>query len=86
MTMMTREQLCTKIEAIYPEIGACGIDVDVEWDEVKRAWVVDLKRGDRELITHLEDQDAEACMQGRQCVALGLQIAQLKSNIERMTA
>ncbi len=82
---MTKEQLCTKIEAIYPEIGRCGIDVNVEWDAMKRAWIVDLKKGDRELTTHLENQDAEACMLGKQCVALGVQIAQLESNLERMS-
>lgn len=81
---MTKEELCTKIEAIYPEIGQCGIDVGVEWDEVKRAWIVDLKSGGRELTTYLENLDAEACMQGKQCVALGVQIAQLKSNIENV--
>lgn len=84
--MMTREELCTKIETIYPEIGQCGIDLDVEWEEQKGVWVVDLKSGDRELTTHLENTDAEACMQGKQCVALGLQIAQLKTNIESMPA
>jgi len=78
---MTKEELCAKIEAIHPDIGKCGIEVDVEWNEKKKAWVVDLKKGDRELTTHLELQDAEACMQGKQCVALGVQIAQLKSNI-----
>lgn len=80
--MPSKEELCAKIRAIYPEIGECGIDVDVEWNEKKEAWIVDLKRGDKELTTHLEKQDAEACMRGRQCVALGVQIAQLKSNIQ----
>lgn len=82
--MMTRDEICQKIESIHPEVGQCGIDVDVDWDERKSAWVVDLKRGGQELITHLEDTDAEACMQKGKCVAMGLQIAQLKSNIESM--
>ncbi len=82
---MTKEQLCMKIESIYPEIGKCGIDVDVEWDAMKGAWIVDLKKDDRELTTHLDTQDAEACMLGMQCVALGVQIAQLESNIERLS-
>jgi len=83
---MNREELCAKIKSVYPEIGQCGIDVNVEWNEKKRVWIVDLKRGKKELTTHLENTDAEACMQGKQCVALGLQIAQLKSNIEGMPA
>ena len=79
--MTSKDELCRKIEAIYPEIGECGIDVEVEWNDQKETWIVDLKRDDKELTTHLEKEDAEACMLGRQCVALGVQIAQLASNI-----
>ncbi len=82
--MYDKEALCQKIKKIYPDIGECGIDVDVEYDEGKKAWVVDLKMGQRELKTHLEPQEAGDCMEGKQCVSLGLQIAQLKANIERM--
>ena len=35
-----------------------------------------------ELKTHLEPEDADGCMEGKPCVSLGLQIAQLKANIE----
>ena len=80
--MHDKKELCDKISEIYPEIGACGINVDVEWNEVKKAWVVDLKKDDHELTTHLEPEDADGCMEGKQCVSLGLQIAQLKANIE----
>jgi hypothetical protein len=81
---MNKKELCAKIETLYPEIGRCGIEVDVEWNEAKKAWIVDLKRDNRELTTHLENQDAESCMLGKKCVALGVQIAQLTSNIEKM--
>lgn len=80
--MHDKEELCKKIRDIYPEIGECGIDLDVEWSGEKNAWVVDLKKGGHELTTHLEPDDADGCMENRQCVSLGLQIAQLKSNIE----
>jgi hypothetical protein len=36
------------------------------------------------LKTYLEDGDAEKCMDGIQCVSLGIEIAQLRANIERM--
>ncbi|MFC1868274.1 hypothetical protein ACFL0H_09095 [Thermodesulfobacteriota bacterium] len=81
--MHDKEALCEKIRSIYPEIGECGIDIDVEWSEEKNAWVVDLKNGEHQLTTHLEPDDADGCMENRQCVSLGLQIAQLKSNIEK---
>jgi len=83
--MRGKEELCERIKTIYPEVGECGIDVDLEWDEAKKVWVVDLKKDKHELKTHLEPEDANSCMKGNRCVSLGLQIAQLKANIESMS-
>lgn len=80
--MLDRKELCNRITEIYPEIGECGIDIDVSLDEQKKVWVVDLKKGGHELKHHLEYPDADACIEGKQCVALGLEIAQLKKNIQ----
>jgi hypothetical protein len=80
--MHDKRELCDTIRSLYPELGECGINVDVEWSEDKRAWVVDLKKDHHELTTHLEPEDADGCMEGDKCVSLGLQIAQLKANIE----
>ena len=60
--MHSKQELCGKIKELYPEIGECGIDVDVEHDNQKNVWVVDLKKN--------------------KCVSLGLEIAQLRRNIE----
>lgn len=81
--MIDKQELCKKIQEIYPDIGECGIDVDVEYDDNQKAWVVDLKKDDQELKTFLEASDAELCLDGKQCVSLGIEIAQLKSSIER---
>ena len=82
--MIDKEELCNRIIAIYPDIGQCGIDVQVEYDQTQKRWVVDLKKNGHELKTYLEDGDAEKCLQGIQCVSLGIEIAQLRGNIERM--
>lgn len=82
--MHDKDELCNKIKSIYPDIGECGIDVDVKYDEGQKAWVVDLKKDQVELKTFLEPDEANQCMDGKQCVSLGMQIAQLRSNIERM--
>lgn len=82
--MHDKKELCEKIRSIFPDIGECGIDVNVDYDETKKAWVVDLKKGKHELKTHLEPNEADDCMAGKQCVSLGIQIAQLRANIERM--
>ncbi|MFO7930352.1 MAG: hypothetical protein ACQETG_06625 [Thermodesulfobacteriota bacterium] len=81
--MYDKDEICQKIKDIYPDIGECGIDVTVDYDKEKNAWIVDLKKDQHELTTHLEPEDAETCMQGKQCIGLGMQIAQLKDNIKR---
>lgn len=80
--MYDKDELCKKITELYPEIGTCGIDVMVEFDKEKNVWIVDLKKDEHELKHHLEIPDAEQCMKEKQCVSLGLEIAQLKRNIE----
>ena len=61
------KELCGKIKEVFPDIGECGIDLDVDYDEEKKAYVVNMKKGSRGTKTHLE-----------QCVGLGIQIAQFK--------
>jgi hypothetical protein len=45
---------------------------------------VDLKKDNQRLKTYLEDVDADKCILGQQCVGLGIEIAQLRANIERL--
>ena len=80
--MYKNNELCEKIRTVFPDIGECGIDLNVEFDNNKDAWVVDLKKGKHELKTYLEAEDVNKCMDGKQCVGLGFQIAQLKENIK----
>lgn len=82
--MIDKAALCEKIRELYPDIGECGIDIKVEYDEVQKAWVVHLKKDNQELKTYLEDDDAEKCMLGEKCVGLGIEVAQLRANIERI--
>jgi hypothetical protein len=80
--MHDREHLCQTIVSLYPDIGICGIDIDVAFDESKKAWAVQLNREDHHLTHYLDIPEADACLEGKQCVALGLDIAQLRKNIE----
>jgi len=82
--MIDKSELCEKIRSIYPDIGECGIDVDVEYNEDQKAWIVELKKDNHELKTYLENNDAELCMLNKQCVSLSIEIAQLRGNIERL--
>ncbi len=79
--MFDKDDLCKKITELYPEIGECGIDITVDFDESRDAWIVDLKKDDHNLKHYLDKPEATQCIEGQQCVALGLDIAQLKKNI-----
>ena len=82
--MYDKAELCEKIRSIYPDIGECGIDIDVNYDQDQKSWVVYLKKDKHELKTFLEDGDAERCLLGEKCVGLGIEIAQLRANIDRI--
>jgi carbamoylphosphate synthase small subunit len=80
--MIKKNELCQKILEIYPEIGQCGVNLKVDFDKRQKAWVVSLKKDNHKLKHFLENPDAESCMEGKQCVALGIEIAQLMKNIK----
>jgi hypothetical protein len=80
--MASKEDICRKIEKIMPEAGKCGRDFSVEYDSSNHAWVVDLHQGRVHLKTFVEDTEAENCLAGDRCIPLGLQIGQLKRNID----
>jgi hypothetical protein len=82
--MYTKSQICEKIRSIYPDIGKCGIDIKTTYDKDKAAWVIDLKKDNQHLKTYLEPEDANLCMEGKQCIGLGIQISQLRDNIEHV--
>ena len=81
--MINKAELCKKITEIYPDIGQCGIDLDVEFDEQQDRWVVHLEKNEHRVKTFLEEGDAELCLMGRQCVSLGIEISQLRDTAER---
>ncbi len=84
--MIDKAELCSKIVEIYPDIGKCGIDVDVNYDEDQQRWVVGLEKDHHRVKTFLENGDAELCLIGKQCVSLGIEINQLKDTAERYPA
>lgn len=80
--MASKDDICRKIESVLPEAGRCGIDYSVEYDEQNRAWAVDLRKGEQHLTTYIEDAEATSCLENDKCIPLGLQIGQLKRNID----
>lgn len=76
--MYDKEKICDKIKSIYPDIGECGIDLEVDYDETQKSLVVYLRKGNKEVKHFLPSEDADACLEEKKCVALGLEIAQLR--------
>jgi len=81
--MIDKNSICATIREIYPEIGECGIDLAVDYNEENSAWEVELKKDGRILKTFIETTEADACITKENCIGLGVEIAQLKGNIER---
>ena len=82
---MTAKELCHKINDIYPELGGCaGGNVDVSYDDEKKAWLVDLRRGELHLATHLEPEDVTSCVEGERCLPLSVQVQQLVDNVQSL--
>ncbi|MFO7785053.1 MAG: hypothetical protein ACQET7_10815 [Thermodesulfobacteriota bacterium] len=82
--MYDKDALCQKIKSIYPEVGECGMDVKVDFNENENAYVVHLEKGEHKLKTFLDQEDADTCMEGKQCVNLGVDIGQLKELINKV--
>ena len=43
--MYNERELCEKIRSLYPDIGQCGLDVQVSWNEPEKTWLVHLEKG-----------------------------------------
>jgi hypothetical protein len=67
---------------MYPEITKHGLSLSLSFDKDTDSWVVRLSKGKHNLTTHLEKKDAEACLDGTQCIYLGVQIGQFVENFE----
>ena len=74
--MCDKKELYNKTREVFPDMSECRIDVKVEYDQKNSAYVVDLKKDNRNPKTYLEPQDDDLCMDGRQCAGRGFQIAQ----------
>lgn len=71
-----------KIADMYPEIEKTGASIGLSFDDSKNAYVIKISKGVHELSTYLEKKDADECMDGIECVYLGVQIAQFLKNFE----
>jgi hypothetical protein len=78
----TKVALEDKILEMYPEVRQHGINISLDFNEEKNAWIIKFKKAHHELTTHLEKQDADDCIEGKKCVYLGVQIGEFIKNFE----
>ncbi|WP_029897489.1 hypothetical protein [Desulfohalovibrio reitneri] len=71
-----QQQVMAKIKEMYPEIDKYGLQASLSFDDQKDAWMLELKKDEHELVTHIEKADAEKCLEGVECVYLSHQIGQ----------
>jgi len=78
----SKDELAAKLREMYPEVDRYGLELELEFNHEKDAWVVTLRGGEHELSTHLEKKDADECLEGVKCVYLGVQSGQFIKNFE----
>jgi len=78
----TQEDLKKKILELYPDIEACGLSLGMAFDEGKDAWILTFEKESHNRHAFLDKSDADACMEGNQCIYLGVIIAQYTKDIE----
>ena len=74
--MYDKIELCNKIHEIYPEMGNCDKDLNVDWDSEKNVWQVNFEKNGHRIMHYLEDEDAAPCIEGKQCIGLGIEFGQ----------
>lgn len=76
----TVDDLKAKIMEMYPEIREHGFNINIYYSEEKLSYIIRFQKGISELITHLDKEDADNCMNNVKCVYLGVQIGQFIKN------
>ncbi|MBW1782719.1 MAG: hypothetical protein JRL30_18510 [Deltaproteobacteria bacterium] len=78
----SKDQLKAKLLELYPEIKSFGLEVQLDFDENKDAYVVTFSKGAHSRHAFLDRQDADSCMEGNACIYLGVLIAQYIKDLE----
>lgn len=74
------DELKQKILALFPEIEQYGLDMTLEFDPEQDAWLLTVSKGQDTLSTHLEEQDVEACLTGKECYHVAVQLGRFIRN------
>jgi hypothetical protein len=81
-----KEDLKSRLLGMYPEISRYGLEMDLEFDDGKSAWIVSFKKGAHQRHAILDKRDADACIDGNVCIYLGMLITQYIKDLEEEIA
>lgn len=74
--MYDRLEICRRITEAMPELGVCGFDINVTHDDHLKAWKVNYDEAGVRAQTYLDDEDVGRCLEGKECLSLGLMVRQ----------
>lgn len=74
--MYDRIEICSRITDVMPELGVCGFDINVTHDNDLKAWRVSYGEAGQRALTFLDDEDVENCLDGKECLSLGMMVRQ----------
>ncbi len=78
----TIPELQAKIHAMYPGLDKHGVKSSLTYDKGKKTYVLELKKGPHHLSTYIDKVDADKCLDGHECIHLGVQIGQFMENFK----
>lgn len=71
-----------KLMEMYPEISASGVHLRLAFDEDRDAWVITFEKEGHTRHAFLDKGDADACMDGQQCIYLGVLVEQYLKDLD----
>lgn len=80
----TIAEIKNKVHEMYPDIDKYGVASSLTYDKGKKTYVLELKKGPHHLSTYIDKVDADKCMDGIECVHLGVQIGQFMENFKKV--
>ena len=80
----TLDEVKAKINKMYPKIDEHGVASTVTFDQEKKTYVLELKKDAHHLSTYIDESDADKCMDGVECIHLGVQIGQFLENFKKV--
>ncbi len=78
----TQVALEDKLLELYPEIRKHKIALSLSFDAERNAWVVRFRKDAHSRYAFLDKKAADACMDGQECLYLGVLIGQYVRDLE----